>query len=62
MLHALQVTSFLLSDAGRAAVQSGRFNATGQRLVAALPHNLNSMAANVNALADEINVEVRFSA
>ncbi len=54
-----QVTTFLLSDAGAAAVASGKFNATGQRLVAALPANLDSLDAKVDNLADEINVEVR---
>lgn len=54
-----QVTTFLLSNAGAAAVASGKFNATGQRLVAALPANLDSLDAKVDNLADEINVEVR---
>jgi hypothetical protein len=51
------VTTFLLSRAGERAVESGKFNATGQRLVAALPANLDSLDTKVDRLADEINLE-----
>lgn len=55
----LQITSFLRSDAGLDAVATGKFNATGQRLVKALPAALTSLDRKVDELADEINVAVR---
>lgn len=58
----VQVTMFLRSDAGLDTVATGEFNATGQRLVAALPSNLDSVDQKVDNLADEINVAVSFTA
>ena len=55
----LQITSFLRSDAGLDAVATGKFNATGRRLVTALPAVLSSVDKQVDQLADEINVAVR---
>lgn len=60
-LHVLQITAFLRSDAGLDAVATGKFNATGLRLVTALPATLSSLDKKVDDLADEINVAVRSS-
>jgi hypothetical protein len=50
------ITSFLRSDAGLDAVATGKFNATGLRLVTALPAVLSGLDKKVDELADEINV------
>jgi hypothetical protein len=56
----VQITSFLRSDAGLDAIATGKFNATGLRLVTALPATLKGLDQKVDDLADEINVAVSF--